>query len=49
MCKVEAIVNGRPITKSFADLSDAEALTPNHIFVALFRAETSSWCVYERR
>ena len=30
MCLVEAIVNGRPITKFSDDVRDAEALTPNH-------------------
>ena len=33
MCEVEAIVNGRPITKSSDDPSDAEALTPNHLLL----------------
>ena len=36
MCEVEAIVNGRPITKSSDDPSDAEALTPNQVL--LFRS-----------
>ena len=33
MCEVEATVNGRPITKSSDDPSDAEALTPNHLLL----------------
>ena len=33
MCEVEAIVNGRPITKSSDDPSDAEALAPNHLLL----------------
>lgn len=33
MCEVEAIVNGRPITKSSDDPLDAEALTPNHLLL----------------
>jgi len=33
MCKVEAIINGHPITKSSEDPLDAEALTPNHLLL----------------
>lgn len=33
MCEVEAIVNGRPITKSSDDPLDAEALTPDHLLL----------------
>lgn len=35
MCKVEAIVNGRPITKVSDDRKDLEALTPNHLLLLL--------------
>ena len=33
MCEVEAIVNGRPITKMSEDPKDCEALTPNHLLL----------------
>ena len=33
MWEVEAIVNSRPITKSFDDPGDCEALTPNHLLL----------------
>ena len=33
MCEVEAIVNGRPITKISDDPKDCEALTPNHLLL----------------
>ena len=33
ICEVEAIVNGRPITKLSDDPSDAESLTPNHLLL----------------
>lgn len=33
MCKVESIVNSRPITKSSEDPKDLEALTPNHLLL----------------
>ena len=32
-CEVEAIVNGRPITKVSDDPKDLEALTPNHLLL----------------
>lgn len=32
-CEVEAIVNGRPITKVSNDVNDSEALTPNHLLL----------------
>lgn len=32
-CEVEAIVNGRPITKASTDPQDLEALTPNHLLL----------------
>lgn len=31
LCEVEAILNDRPITKSFGDPNNLEALTPNHL------------------
>ena len=34
MCKVEGIVNGRPITKLSDDPRDMEPLTPNHLLRA---------------
>ena len=33
MCEVEAIVNGRPITKVSDDPRDLEPLTPNHLLL----------------
>jgi hypothetical protein len=33
MCEVEAIINGRPITKVSDDSRDNEALTPNHLLL----------------
>ena len=33
MCKVESIVNGRPLTKVSDDPRDPEALTPNHLLL----------------
>ena len=33
MCEVEAIINGRPITKLFYDPRDMEPLTPNHLLM----------------
>ena len=33
MCKVESIVNGRPITKVSDDPRDCNALTPNHLLL----------------
>jgi transposase InsO family protein len=34
MCEVEAIMNGRPITKVSDDARDPNALTPNHLLLA---------------
>ena len=33
LCEVEAIVNGRPITKLSDDPRDLEPLTPNHLLL----------------
>ena len=43
-CEVEAIINGRPITKVSDDHKDLEALTPNHLLLRLFlsKVETSA-------
>ena len=38
MCEVEAILNGRPLTKVSSDLIDAKAITPNHLL--LLRSES---------
>ncbi|XP_041453667.1 uncharacterized protein LOC121406862 [Lytechinus variegatus] len=39
MCKVEAIVNGRPLTVVSADRRDPEPLTPNHLLLIRPNAE----------
>lgn len=31
LCKIEAILNSKPITKASADPDDLEALNPNHL------------------
>lgn len=33
MCEIEAIVNGRQITKGSDNLNDLELLTPNHLLL----------------
>jgi len=33
MCEVEAVINGRPITKVSEDSRDLEALSPNHLLL----------------
>ena len=33
MCEVEAVINGRPITKVSKDSRDLEALSPNHLLL----------------
>ena len=32
-CEVESIINGRPITKTTADVDDLSVLTPNHLLL----------------
>ena len=54
MCEVEAIVNGRPITKLSDDLRDMEPLTPNHLLLlragpTLPPATLSKQDIYGRR
>ena len=39
MCKVESIVNGRPLTVVSADQRDPEPLTPNHLLLIRPTAE----------
>lgn len=33
LCEVEAVINGRPITKASTDPNDLEPLTPNHLLL----------------
>ncbi|XP_055012690.1 uncharacterized protein LOC129409784 [Boleophthalmus pectinirostris] len=33
MCEAEAVINGRPLTKSSDDVDDLEPLTPNHLLL----------------
>ncbi|XP_028406775.1 uncharacterized protein LOC114529217 [Dendronephthya gigantea] len=54
MCEVEAIVNGRPITKLSDDPQDMEPLTPNHLLLlrggpTLPPATLSNQDIYGRR
>ena len=54
MCEVEAIVNGRPITKLSDDPRDMEPLTPNHLLMlragpSVPPASLSNHDVYGRR
>tara|TARA_B110000881_G_scaffold142907_1_gene126249 strand:- start:157 stop:5301 length:5145 start_codon:yes stop_codon:yes gene_type:complete len=54
LCEIEAIVNGRPITRIPGEVSDPEALTPNHLLllkgnVQLPPAVTEKLSQYARR
>ena len=43
MCEVEAIVNGRPITKVSDGPHDLEPLTPNHLFLLRAGPSVPPW------
>ena len=43
MCEVEAIVNGRPITKVSDDPHDLEPLTPNHLLLLQAGPSVPPW------